>query len=186
MAAGSKFQTGTAYKAEFVLTAASGWTFAGIDDSSAGPDVFTYTGTGVTITHGAGAASMPLTVELVFPAVVNIFNLTPYLPAPVRGVDSEDLTPTAQYTGTVAWSKVTGGTLNIGDPFEAETEYKAVLTLDAKEGYVFGVGTNAFTHSKAAAGYPQNDAGSGDEVEITIFFPKTEKEGINIDLPWAW
>jgi hypothetical protein len=184
---GSTFQTGTAYKAKFNLTAAPGYTFDGIDASPAGPKVFTYTGTGVTVTHDAGAANMPLEVTLVFPVAVNIFNLTPYLTAPVRGVPSASLTSTAQYTGTVKWFDVTDGGSEHSGLFEADTEYEAVLTLNANDpGYVFGVGPNAFTHSDADPAFspnPSNAAGSGDEITITVRFPATAKDP-SVDVEW--
>jgi hypothetical protein len=176
---GGTFQADTAYRAVFDLSAASGYTFAGI-----GGNTFTYTGTGVTVTHGLGAANTPLRVTLEFLVAVNIFNLTSYLPAPVRGVASTGLTPTGQYTGTVAWNNVTaGGTLTTGAPFGTETVYEAVLTLTVKDGYVFGVGANAFTHSGAAAGYPTNAAGLGDTLAITVRFPATAK-ALGFDTIW--
>jgi hypothetical protein len=182
----STFQTGTAYKAVFDLTAASGWTFDGIAGNT-----FIHTGTGVTVTHGDGVADT-LTVTLEFLVVVDIFNLTSYLPAPVRGVNSTGLTSTSQYTGKVVWTWTkykedgqieSSGTLTTGDPFAADTEYKAELLLEANPGYVFGVGANAFTHSGAAAGYPSNAEGSGDQLAITVVFPKTAKAA-GVEVEW--
>jgi hypothetical protein len=55
--------------------------------------------------------------------------------------------------------------------------------LTAKDGYVFVVGANAFIHS-GAAGYPSNMAGSGKTLEITIFFPITGKETVDVGVEW--
>jgi len=73
------------------------------------------------------------------------------------------ITPSAQYTGTIAWNPV-------HTTFAASTDYTATITLTANEGFTLqGVSTNFFTveGTKEAA---TNSANSG---VITAKFPKT-------------
>jgi hypothetical protein len=105
------------------------------------------------------------------PKVVTALDLTGKVTAPVRGATPvTTFTATDQYTGVIVWQTADGVELS-GD-FAAGTEYKAVLTLTAQDGYTFtGLGENAFTYGGATV---SNDANSG---TLTISFPATAAEG---------
>jgi hypothetical protein len=159
------FGANTAYTATVTLTAASGYTFAGV-----AANAFTYDGV-PTISNGAASGA----VTIMFPATtntavipVNNLDLSYHVPAPVRGGTPVRYVSDPQYTGNVAWSVSAGGHA-LGGLFEAGTAYTATVTLTAASGYTFtGVGANAFTHESTNA---LNSVGSG---VVSIAFPATE------------
>jgi len=91
--------------------------------------------------------------------------------APVRdGTPVAEITATAQYTGTIAWSS-SGGALT--GNFGASTVYTATITLAATANYTFdGVAADFFT--VAGADTVNNAADSG---VITAVFPATTAVG---------
>ncbi|MDR1250956.1 MAG: hypothetical protein LBK62_02200, partial [Treponema sp.] len=159
---GGLFEANTAYTAAITLTAASGYTFTGVNAS------FTHGGAEI-ITHLNGN-----TVRVRFHATtsataaqVSDLNLTGKVPAPVRGGTPVSYFSAPEYTGTVNWSVTSGGQA-LGGLFEAGTAYTATVTLTAVSGFTFaGVGANAFTHSGGTAA---NAAGSS---VVTLAFPAT-------------
>ncbi|MFP3090233.1 autotransporter adhesin family protein [Treponema sp. TIM-1] len=168
------FQAGTEYTAEVSLTAAIGYTFAGV-----GQDAFIYTGA-KTVTNPAHSG----TVSLGFSATGNVSvvtvsetDLTGRIPKPAYGVTPVTSFAGGQYTGTVVWKKTNTPAMLIG-PFQRDTAYTAVLTLRAVPGFTFtGIGQNVFTH-RGAAGAVTNPAGSG---TVTIDFPPDTIPGYTAD-----
>ena len=72
------------------------------------------------------------------------------------------ITATEQYTGTVVWDPE-------DDTFREDTEYRATITLSAKQGYTFtGVPANFFTVAEATRVI--NDA---DSRFVNAWFPAT-------------
>ena len=86
--------------------------------------------------------------------------------APVAGASaSTAVVPTAQYTGTVAWSP----DLPASGRFAANTAYTATIALTAKAGYTFyGVGADFFTVAGAVSVANAADSGT-----LTAVFPAT-------------
>jgi hypothetical protein len=94
--------------------------------------------------------------------------LKPYLPAPFAGGTPVATLTAPQYTGTVTWTKTSGGAALSGN-FAANTLYTATVKLTAASGYVFDVPFTggSFTYSGATVTDPTNPAGIG------IAFPAT-------------
>jgi hypothetical protein len=68
------------------------------------------------------------------PQIISISDI-PGVVAPIAGATPvESITPTAQYTGTIAWSDLNGP---LAGNFQPSTIYKATITLSAKTGYTF-------------------------------------------------
>jgi hypothetical protein len=170
---------GVEYTATVNLTAASGYTFAGIAE-----DTFTYTGTGITVTHEEGLGPV-LQVTVTFPptvaaAQVSLLNLAPYLSEPVRGGTAAGALASGQYTGLVAWeyesAPDTWSDKPLG-PFEKNTKYRAVVNLTAVSGYTFaGIAVPStspcFTYTGAGVTVT-HQAGSGPVLQVTVTFPAT-------------
>jgi sugar lactone lactonase YvrE len=134
------FAGGVGYTATVTLTAVSGYTL----DGAAG------------FTHGVAAASYNAgAAVLVFPATTNVaaiavtdLDLTAKVAAPVRGGTAATYFSSPQYTGSVAWSVYSGGQA-LGGLFEANTRYRATVTLSAASGYTLAGITGSFTHAGA-------------------------------------
>jgi hypothetical protein len=163
--ADASFAPSTAYQAELSLTAASGYTFAGL-----GADSFTHNGA-QTVTNPAGSGTA-IRVTISFPETaapgvdtVDDLDLGALVIAPVNWA-APDTTPVsvAQYTGTITWSPA-------DSVFAPSTTYQAELSLTATAGHTFsGVGANSFTYTGAGV---TNAAGSGTALTVTISFPAT-------------
>ncbi|GHV26816.1 hypothetical protein AGMMS4952_07500 [Spirochaetia bacterium] len=168
-AAPAAFAANTVYKAIVTLMAKPSFTFTGVAANS-----FTYTG--ATVTNAANSG----TVTITFPAttaegqdtVVNALSLDSLVTAPVKGATQNTTAiNTAQYTGTIVWFE-NNGTTAAPAAFAANTVYKAIVTLTAKNGFTFtGVAANRFTYTGATV---TNAANSG---TVTITFPATGTDG---------
>jgi len=157
-----KFKPVTAYTATITLTAKTGYTFDGVTDpfTVAGSTSVTYT----AINAGSG------TVTAVFPAtgklkidITDIKGVT----APATGATPvPSIIPTAQYTGTVAWSP----TIAPGESFADSTIYTATITITPEDGYTLDgiTDTNFFTVAGMTATY-----NSGLKT-VTAVFPETD------------
>jgi hypothetical protein len=138
------FAGGTVYTAVITLTAQPGFSFTGIPD-----DFYTVAGAVlVTTTINSAAAA---TVRATFPKTTfpvtsgNISGVT----APVtRGVPVTTITPTPQFTGTVAWE--TSGGVPLDGNFKSDTVYTAVITLTAQPGCAF-IASNSFNVAGAVS-----------------------------------
>jgi hypothetical protein len=136
------FAGGTAYTATVTLTAASGCTFTG-----AGP--FTHTGASSINTTGNMAAIVFPETTGVTAAPVDDLNLTPYVPAPVRGGNPAAFFFAPQYWGRVEWKETISGAAHSGF-FAGGTAYTATVTLTAVSGYTLD-GVSGFTHTGASS-----------------------------------
>jgi len=148
------FAASTVYKAALTLTAKSGYTFTGVTANS-----FTHTGAS-SITNAANSGTITITFNATTSAVtvVHQYDLNALVTAPVTGGTPQTTITAAQYTGTIEWK--IGDTPFGGAAFDVYTEYKAVLTLTATNGYTFnGIPANIFTHADAAS--VTNAASSG-------------------------
>jgi hypothetical protein len=157
---GGKFAAGTAYSAIIDLTVASGYTFTGVG-------AFTVSGSPTSVTPSLNAGPT-IRLTALFPATAATIT-TSVIPGVIRPAINATavmaITPTAQYTGTVAWAPaLTGG------KFDASTVYTATITLAPTAGYTLeGVGSNFFT--VAGTSTPAtNAANSG---VVTAVFPAT-------------
>jgi len=107
--------------------------------------------------------------------VINIAAIPGVTAPAVGGTPVIEITPTAQYTGTVVWSPS-------DNPFKNSTAYFATITLTPKKGYILeGVAANFFT--VVGANKVSNDENSG---VITAVFPRTAGTVDNpatIDIP---
>jgi len=107
--------------------------------------------------------------------VINISAIQGVTVPAFGGTPVTEITPTAQYTGTVVWSPVSSTFMN-------STVYFAVITLTPKSGYTLnGVAKDFFTVPEANK--VNNDANSG---VITAIFPRTAGTVDNpaaIDIP---
>ncbi|MGI6449213.1 MAG: cell wall-binding repeat-containing protein [Desulfitobacteriia bacterium] len=116
----------------------------------------------VTITHTASGKKVDQAIT-VAPATIDIAALSGVTPPVTGETPVSAITATAQYTGTVAWSPA-------HNPFQANTDYTATITLSPKTEYTLsGVAADFF--NVAGATTVNNVAGSG---VITAVFPKTE------------
>ncbi len=155
------------YTATITLTAKSGYTLTGVV-----ADFFTVTGSTSNtnqIDSGVVTVVFPAT-GVTPPSVINIAAI-PGVTAPVVGVAPETtITPTDQYTGTVAWSPAVAST------FLGSQAYTATITLTAKSGYTLnGVAANFFTVTGTTS--DSNPVNSG---VITAVFTATAAAVINI------
>jgi hypothetical protein len=167
-AAGAAFAAATAYKAVVTLTAASGYTFTGLSETS-----FTHTGAS-SVTTAVGTGGTTATVTITFPAtgnqVVNALALDSLITAPAK-----DATPVttgisaAQYTGTVEWRDE--GDTPVSGNFDVNS-YKAVVSLTAASGYTFtGLSETSFTYTGASSVSTAVGTG-GATATVTITFPQ--------------
>lgn len=100
-------------------------------------------------------------------SINNILGVTP----PIAGATPvESITPTAQYTGSIAWSDLDGPL--VGN-FQPSTIYKATITLSAAPGYTYGALTNDFFDIEGAT----NVLFSNDIGEITAIFDPVFSDG---------
>jgi len=155
------FAASTAYTATITLSPTANYTLTGV-----AADFFTVAG--ATATNPADSG----TVTAVFPAtgasliaidIAAIAGVT----APAMGATPVTaITPTVQYTGTVAWADGDGTALT--GTFAASTAYTATITLTPTATYTLtGVAANFFTVTGATA---TNPADSG---TVTAVFPAT-------------
>ncbi|MDR2028855.1 MAG: hypothetical protein LBP93_04875 [Treponema sp.] len=157
----SAFAAGEVYRAEITLSAKNGWSFdPGLN--------FQYPPGSVASQPGAAGDPASRTLNVHYLAaeagkVIDQFDLSPYIPAPVPGAPPLISFAGAQYTGTVSWT---------GNPdlFRGETVYTASVTLAAAPGWVFGA-SPVFSRSPGTAGSfsPSGDSGGA----LDIVFPKT-------------
>jgi len=151
------FVAGAVYTATITLTPKAGWKLTGV-----GANFFTVAG---TLVHATNAADSGV-VTAVFPATPTTINIAAIagVTAPVAGATPvTTITPTAEYTGTVAWS---------GNPtvFVAGVYYTATITLTPKVGWkLTGVGANFFT----VAGTLVHATNAADSGVVTAVFPST-------------
>jgi hypothetical protein len=103
------------------------------------------------------------------PVVVTSRDLSALVTAPKAWLQP-DSTPidATEYTGAIQWQTAAGGTA--ADTFADDTDYKAVVTLTAKNGYTFtGVAANSFTHT-SAANVSNNVTNAENSGIVTILF----------------
>jgi hypothetical protein len=159
------FQYGTAYIADLILTANSGYIIDGI-----GQNVFIHTGAETSANpQGSGVITMGFAPTSNAPSPIVVYDtiLTSRIPKPVSRATPVTSFTATQYTGTVIWKNTITQTVLIGS-FEFGTSYTAVITLSAASGYTFtGIGYMAFSHGDAP-GAVTNSADSG---VVTINFP---------------
>jgi len=153
----------TVYTATITLSPETGYTLAGV-----GTDFFTVDGIAATNDTGSGevtSAAFPATAAVITEKAIT------GVTAPVTGeTPVTAITPTDQYTGTVAWSPVHA-------TFAGTTVYTATITLSPETGYTLaGVGTDFFTVDGIAA---TNDTGSGEVTSAA--FPATLAVAIGND-----
>jgi hypothetical protein len=163
-AAGEVFQAGTVYRANVTLYAAPGYTLVG--------RLFTYSGGTLNASNEWDNKGSTITgMRIVFPPASGAsaipqsdMDLTYKIPRPVTGGTAVRYFPTPQYTGTVAWTPDEG-------VFQANTVYKAVVTLKTVSGRAFTfLEALSFTHSgKTYAGVLRADGSAA----VTITFPAT-------------
>jgi hypothetical protein len=144
------------YTATVTLTAASGYTFDGVE-----ADAFTHDGAPGASTNEADSGVVTIT----FPATdtpVTDLDLTPYLAAPAVGKTPETVISASapQYTGEVEWTS-SGGAAVVGQ-FETDMSYTATVTLEAKPGYTFAAGTTFVYYGKTIT--PTNNTGGSTTV----------------------
>ena len=106
------------------------------------------------------------------------YDLSDSLTVPVRYAPVTDfLIDRAQFTGTVVWQTAAGAPA--GDFFDADTVYRAVITIEAKPGFTFvGVGYDAFEYDDVTLVISPLGV-------LTVTFPATEEEdlgSLNISL----
>jgi hypothetical protein len=157
------FADGTIYTATVSLTAAAGYTFAGL-----GANSFSYAGatSATTTVVNSGTATVTITFPVTAaPTMVNDLNLTGTCTAPVTGVNpvsSLNLTTTQYTAGNIRWSPD-------HTTFASGTIYTAAVTLNAAAGYTFA-GVSSFTYTGSSVIIVTN---SGTAVDIEITFPIT-------------
>jgi hypothetical protein len=158
---GGPFQTDTAYTAEVTLTPAVGYSFKNI-----GQNAFIHTGAGrpEDITNPAGMGSVTINFAPTGSANYTIVYdtvLTSLVPKPVISMTPIRTIAALQYTGTVTW-------VPPHNTFQKDTQYTAVLTLAAVQGYTFtGIGQDVFSHGDSKIPVT-NLANSG---TVTVAFP---------------
>jgi hypothetical protein len=160
------FQYGTAYTADLILTANSGYTIDGI-----GENIFIHTGARtITNAAGSGAISIGFLPTSNAPSSIVVYDtlLTNRIPKPVNRATAVTSFTAGQYTGTVIWKNTITQAVLSGS-FVLGTSYTAVVTLHAVAGYTFtGIGRNVFSHGDVLVGGITNSADSG---VVTINFP---------------
>ena len=151
----------TAYNTALAAVTEADYTIASwtIYQAAVDANVVTIEDTQVDV-DAATAAIIAAQGDLVVAPVVIDIAAIPGVIAPVTGgTPVTVITPTAQYTGTVAWSPT-------DSPFVAEERYTATITLAAKTGYTLeGVDVNFFKVDGATI--VTNAADSG--VVIAVF-----------------
>jgi hypothetical protein len=165
---GGLFAASTAYTAKVSLTAASGWTFTGVNVK--------YKDAEVTVSDNSGAA---ITVTIAFdatglvPAVpVTDLNLTAMVPKPVMSGVPSGWFSAARYSGAAVWTETNGGAA-VGGLFAADTAYTATVTLAAASGWTLGSPPPSFTHDdKTSVVSAAHDNGNG-TMTVTITFEAT-------------
>jgi hypothetical protein len=170
------FGVATVYSAVIILTAKTGYTFAGTPESA-----FVHGGA-ESIAHDEGSNI----VRVTFPetasgedALVDDLSLDTKIAFPrFDELPVLFFAPTDQYRGVVEWQTEAG--VGFEEPFGAAAVYRAVLTLTARLGWTFsGLEANAFRY--AAASSVANGAGSNPgTMTVTVTFPKT------MPLPPSW
>jgi hypothetical protein len=173
------FRTGTAYTAKVTLYAAAGYTLGG------GP-AFTYSGSGGSLNspdewdnNNSTITGMIIDFPAASPATngpVTDMNLTDKIPAPVKGGAPVTYFAAPQYTGTVTWTRIGGGTaLPHTGLFEAYVVYKAEVLLKPTAGYSLGMGgAQPFYHSGAVSRAP----GSTSDGHLYFTFAETTSAGV--------
>jgi sugar lactone lactonase YvrE len=158
------FAADTGYTATVTLTAASGYTFDGV-----AANAFAHGGKS-SIANAANAG----TVVIVFPAtdplpatiIPTPVNLTAYVPAPVTGATPSTSFNAGTYTGNVTWTTTAGVAVTL---FEADTVYRAAVTLYPAAGYAFPASVPA-THGGSSGAVSDF---TGNPRQGTINFPQT-------------
>jgi formylglycine-generating enzyme required for sulfatase activity len=102
------------------------------------------------------------------PTTVDALNLTALVTAPEKDAPPDTAAiDEAQYSGTIAW-QTSDGSAHVGN-FAASTVYKALVSLEAQDGYTFtGVAEDSFTYTGATV------TNAEDSGEVTITFAATE------------
>ena len=155
----SSFAFSTAYTAIITLTAREGYTFDGVPG-----DFFNVEG--ADIVTNAENSGIVIAVFPVTGAPDSILFVTDYqIPGvrkPVYGEPPMLSIKTEQLTGTIVWSPD-------HNVFAANTEYVAIITLEANDGFIFeDIFTNVFTVT--GANETTNAANSN---IVTALFPRT-------------
>jgi hypothetical protein len=171
------FGVSTAYSAAIILSAKTGYTFAGTPENA-----FVHESAG-SVAHVKGSNSIYITFpETASGEVALVDDLS--LDAKITFPRFDELpviffAPTDQYNGVIDWQTGAGVEFE-EEPFGAAAVYRAVLTLTARPGWTFsGLGANAFSY--AAASSVANGAGSDPgTITVTVTFPKT------MSLPPTW
>jgi hypothetical protein len=163
------FAASTYYTAKVTLTAASGWTFTGVNG-------FKYEDAEVTVSDNSGAAitvTIAFDATLIVPAVqVTDLNLTAKVPKPVMSGAPVGWFSAPQYSGAAVWTETNGGGA-AGGLFAAGTAYTAEVTLAAASGWTLGNPPPSFTHDdEDSVVSAAHDNGNG-TMTVTIAFPAT-------------
>ncbi|MCL2761667.1 MAG: glycoside hydrolase family 16 protein [Treponema sp.] len=167
----TSFAASTVYTATITLIPKDGFTPQGVAEN-----FFTVAG---TITPATNAANTGI-ITAVFPitagvtgnlATIDIKTILGVAP-PVTGVNRVTaITPTTQYTGTVAWSPAVSGS------YASLTVYTATITLTPRTGFTLeGVAENFFT----VAGTTTPAANAANAGVITAVFPETDLALVSI------
>jgi sugar lactone lactonase YvrE len=159
------FAADTAYTATVTLSAASGYTFAGV-----AANAFAHSGKS-SISNAANTGTVVIAFLSTDPSpattITTPINLTVYVPAPITGATPVTSFNAGTYTGNVTWTTtIAGVAVTI---FEADTEYRAAVTLYPAAGYAFPASVPA-THS-GSSGAVSNF--TGNPRQGTIAFPRT-------------
>jgi hypothetical protein len=169
------FAANTAYTATATLTAASGYTFAG--GFASGDDLSAFTVNGVTPTW-VGNSGTDLVLSYAFPATEAVVpsGAVGGVTAPAVGATpATAVTPTSEYTGTIAWNPADA-------TFAQGTAYTATVTLTAADGFTFAT----MDAAALAAAYPVAGANAptysvsadGKTLTITAPFTATPANGV--------
>jgi hypothetical protein len=154
------FEAGTAYTATVTLTAAAGYTLAGV-----GVNAFAHAGKS-TISNGASSGVVTITfpaTDSVAAIAITSVNLAGFVPVPVTGATPVTTFNAGTYSGTMAWTNTGGVTVTF---FEADTVYRATVTLYPAAGYYFPA-TVPVTLGGISASF------SGEPRKGTLTFPET-------------
>jgi hypothetical protein len=168
------FDAGAVYQASIQVRAKPGYRFMDTKD-------FVYPVGAVTTQPGGDRDASERDLSPVvyhpvrIPAVIDDFNLAPYIPKPVRDRAAKTSLGGAQYTGTIGWIDRETQTVLIG-PFQEGREYTAEVNLTPAMGYAFtGLGQDVFIHLGAQT--VSNPAGIG---VVRIDFAATGSVGITM------
>jgi hypothetical protein len=160
------FLGATSYTATFTLNPMPGFTFTGFAGSLIHEGAVQ---NGITFTHSGDSINVSIqfiTTSAIY--IISNHDLTSLVPIPEAGrppqttvIDDE------QYSGTITWQTMEG--ITVTGQFAAGVNYRAVVTLNAKEGFTFtNVPANSFTHANASS--VTNAANSG---TVTLVFRTT-------------